>query len=313
MTRRRKGWLLGALTLCLAFLPLPRLAAEEAAHFHHLGLNVTDVEAALDYYSRYFSAVRVKFRGVADALLVDRAFLIFKKVDSPPPSELKSAIWHIGWGGVDGPSEYEWRKREGVEFETPVTPLGSNHFMYAYGPSRELIEVWTGFHHNRFGHVHLFAHDVNVTTKWYVEHLGLEASRPHVPKPPPADPDQEYIPGDLSILRTLWANAVTSHGVTLNIFGKPGDPKPPWWRYDEIREFAPTRGRAVDHIAFGYRDLTPVYERFKAAGVEIVEPLAFHPELQLKSFSVLGPDRVTIEIVEARPLPEGLWDDSGEP
>lgn len=49
--------------------------------------------------------------------------------------------------------------------------------------------------------------------------------------------------------------------------------------------------------------------RLESAGVEIVQPIRLDRKLNLKSFFVMGPDRVTIEIVEAKPIPEGPWDD----
>ena len=45
----------------------------------------------------------------------------------------------------------------------------------------------------------------------------------------------------------------------------------------------------------------------KAAGVQIVEPIAQRPADDLKSFFIQGPDNVLLEIVEAKPVPEGLW------
>ena len=45
----------------------------------------------------------------------------------------------------------------------------------------------------------------------------------------------------------------------------------------------------------------------KAGGVQIVEPIAERPGDGLKSFFVQGPDNVLLEIVEAKPIPDGLW------
>ena len=45
----------------------------------------------------------------------------------------------------------------------------------------------------------------------------------------------------------------------------------------------------------------------KAAGVQIEAPIAMRPADDLKSFFVRGPDNVLIEIVEAKPIPDGLW------
>jgi hypothetical protein len=48
----------------------------------------------------------------------------------------------------------------------------------------------------------------------------------------------------------------------------------------------------------------------KQAGVKIVRSIAVDESLKLKSFFVLAPDDVLVEIVEARPLPEGVWEGS---
>ena len=45
----------------------------------------------------------------------------------------------------------------------------------------------------------------------------------------------------------------------------------------------------------------------KAAGVQIEAPIAMRPADDLKSFFVQRPDNVLIEIVEAKPIPDGLW------
>lgn len=285
--------------------------AEETAAFHHVHINAVDPASSISYYKRYFSAVPVKYADVSDALLTDRSFILFNRVETPAPSELKTAIWHLGWGGVDGPSDFAWREREGVEFETPLMPLGNLHYMYAYGPDRELVEVWTGFHHHRFGHVHLLADDINATKNWYRAHLGLQGPTQDSPRPPAIPADLTFDPGagDPSVFRYMWTTQVMTDAVTLNIFGKPGPEKTFWWAHEPIAEFAKTDGRVVDHIAFSYRDLDAAFERMKAEGVEIVEPIADRPEFGLRSFFVRGPDGVLIEIVQSRPLPQGIWEE----
>jgi catechol 2,3-dioxygenase-like lactoylglutathione lyase family enzyme len=276
--------------------------AEERAHFHHVRLNVTDVDKSMRFYARVFGAVPVKFQGVAEALFTERSFILFNKVSQAPPSELTSAIWHIGWGGVDVKSEYEWWKNRGVTIHTPLSPLPGpdNYYFYLSGPDKELIEINTMGHH-RFGHVHLFATDVNETTSWYAKHLGLEPRRKgHVAKPG----------GDMSTLASIWMNSFPCDNVNLIVFGKPDrDPPPPWWRDAPLRTLQPTQGRVIDHLAYSYRAIEPVYERMKQAGVKIVRPIGLDESLKLKSFFVMAPDDVLVEIVEARPLPEGVWED----
>lgn len=270
------------------------------AHFHHVHLNVTDVDRSLKFYSRVFGAVPVKYNGAVDALFTERSFLLFEPVKESPPSALRSGIWHIGWGGVDVPNEYAWWKRHGVDFHTPPTPLPGpdNHYMYINGPDRELIEINTMGHH-RFAHVHLFATDVNETVGWYARHLGQKPRLPRVPKPK----------GDPNTIFGIWMNTFRCDNVQIIVFGAPSQsPSPNWWRDEPLVEFEPTRGRPIDHIAFSYPQIEPVLERMKADGVEIVQPIKLDETLRQKSFFVQGPDKVLVEIVEAKPIPEGLWE-----
>ena len=62
-------------------------------------------------------------------------------------------------------------------------------------------------------------------------------------------------------------------------------------------------------VAFSYRQIEPVLERMKAAGAKIAQPIAVQESLKLRSFFVLAPDDVLVEIVEAKPIPEGAWDE----
>jgi catechol 2,3-dioxygenase-like lactoylglutathione lyase family enzyme len=288
-----------SLLLALVLAPaLPR-AEGEAAHFHHVHLNVTDPQRTVQFYQSVFGATPTRFAGVSDALFTERSFILLKKVPAAPPSELVSGIWHIGWGGVDVRSEYEWLKKKGVPFHTPLTPLRGpdNYYMYISGPDRELIEINTMGHH-RFAHVHLFADDVNATATWYADHLGLPLRVRDVPKPK-----------DMAAVRGLWVNSFRCDNVQLIVFAKPDfDPKPDWWPDAPLRSLQPTTGRAIDHIAFSYRKLEPVFERMKAAGLRIVSPIAVDPEYGLKGFFVAGPNGVSVEIVEAKPIPEGIWE-----
>ena len=148
-------------------------------------------------------------------------------MEAPPPSHLATSLWHIGWAGVDGPSEFEWRAKAGIEVQTP-----------------------------------LFS----------------------------------------------W-NLIRVDNVNLIVFGAPGpgDPRPEWLPDQVGDEFVPTDGTAIDHIAFSYADITPVYERMRGTGVEIVRPIATDPEHGLTSFFVRAPDRLLVEIVQEKPVPDGIW------
>jgi len=300
--RSRRVWMIqSAATLCFVLFAQP-LAAQtvEPARFHHVMLNVVEPQKSIQFYSRVFGASPVKFSGAADALFTEKSFILLNKVDQPADSKLNTGIWHIGWGGVDVKNEYEWWKRHNVEFHTPLTPLGGpdNYYMYISGPDKEVIEINTMGHH-RFAHVHFFCTDVNESVDWYAKHLGLK----------PRFGRREKPTGDMSTLAKIWINVIQCDNVTMIFFGKPDvSPAPPWWPDEPLKEIQPTKGRPIDHIGFSYRKIEPVYERMKAAGVEITAPLQYEEETKTKFFQVLAPDKVTIEIVEAKPIPEGIWD-----
>ena len=72
------------------------------------------------------------------------------------------------------------------------------------------------------------------------------------------------------------------------------------------RSLQSTQGSPIDHIAFSYERIAPEFDRMRAAGVAIAQPIAERPD-GVKSFFVTGLDAVSIEIVEAKPIPDGLW------
>lgn len=272
----------------------------DAAHFHHVRLNVTDPTGSIKFYAKLLGAVEVDYYDKAPALFTERSFLLLNKVDEPPPHLPHSAISHIGWGSVNGQADFDWLKSQGVEFETPITQLGNNYGMYFFGPDKELVELWTGGKTHRFDHVHLWATDVQRSADWYKQHLGLQ---PRV-APKPKTKGRE--------ISSIWMAFMNCDNVGLVLFGRPDFDNRFWpggsyTKEDAPEEFQTTKGRAVNHLAFSYRDIKPVFERMKAAGVEIVEPIANRP-IGHKSFYVMAPDKILIEIVEAKPIPDASWE-----
>jgi catechol 2,3-dioxygenase-like lactoylglutathione lyase family enzyme len=281
----------------LVLLAAPSAPGQEQARFHHVHLNVTDTAATMRFYERVFGAVSVKFMGKTDALYTERSFILMTKVAAAPPAEIRSGIWHIGWGGVDVPHEYQWWKAQGVKIHTELYQLGNGWVTYFDGPDGERIEINTQGHH-RFSHIHLLAADPNKTVQWYADNLHLPLRRREVPKP-----------ADLTQVRA-WSNAFNCDNVNFIVYHQPNyRPVPPWWDQEPLMTFETSRGRPIDHFAFSFRDLRAAFARMKAAGVEIVEPIAARQnDGGLKSFFVKAPDGVLVEIVESKPVPEGIWE-----
>ncbi len=284
--------LCGALALSIRVAEMQ--APPEAARFHHVHLNSTDLQRTQEFYQRVFGAQPVTFRGVADALFTARGFILLTKVDAPPRDLETTAIRHIGWAGVDGPNEFAWWKNEGLDFHTPLTPLGQQWFFYIWGPDREIAEVYTGDRNHLFNHVHFSTDDVGAMAGWFEQHLGMRFPA-SAKQPRPTDPTQR------------WGTSARLDGVSFVLIYKDHYYADGEKRLPEGRRLEPTQGSPVDHIGFSYEDIDPVFERMQKAGVSIASPIAHRPEQDLRSFFVLGPDNVLIEIVEAEPVPDGLW------
>ena len=267
-------------------------AAPPRAHFHHVHLNVTDPQATRTFYEKFFGANEVRYRDRSDALFTEKSFILLTKVAHPAPSNLGTSLWHIGWAGVDGPSEFAWRVREGIGVQTPVTPFGGEYYMYFWGPDRELVEVWTGSRNHRFEHVHLLASNLSATVSWFENNLGLRRQ---------LSTDQK-VSGVAT--QYIWAD-----NVKLSIMERPasGQPRPAWWPAEVGETMPPTDGTVIDHIAFSFSRIEPVLERMRRAGVTVVHPIATSAEYGLTSFFVRGPDGLLVEIVAEAPIPEGIW------
>lgn len=273
------------------------------ANFHHVHLNVTNPAKSAQFYTKLFGAVEVDYYGKDEpALFVERSFILLNKVDEAPPYLPHTAINHMGWATTDAEASYEWMKKNDVEFETHVASLGNNKGMYVYGPDKEMVELWTGSRNHRFEHIHLWATDVEKSAGWMRDHLGLQARI----MPQPTIQDRENI----GAIRMAFLQC---DNVNLVYFGRP-DFDSRWWPGGSYTkedapdgDFKPTKGHTIDHIAFSYRDIEPVFERMKAAGVEIVEPIARRDDGH-ESFFVLAPDNLLVEIVRARPIPEASWE-----
>jgi catechol 2,3-dioxygenase-like lactoylglutathione lyase family enzyme len=259
------------------------LACAEQAHFHHVRLNVQDLQATADFYQKVFGATPVNFNNRTPGLFTERSFLLMNKVDKPATSNLKTAIWHIGWGGIDGPNEYQWWRSQGVEFYTPVTELGQNHYMYLYGPDKEVVEIYTGGKHHRFNHVHILASNPHLTAQWLQNTLELTDTQVRLGE------DRAF---------------VTVDNVQIIIY-----PNTERYRPKEQGETVlPTDDSAIAHIAFSFRDLSAAYQHSQQLQTAIESPIKTSDLHGLPSFFVRAPDGILIEMVEAKPLPEGIWE-----
>lgn len=290
------GAIVGALIACAAHAQTPAASpaspsSTQVAHFHHVHLNTTDPAAAVDFYTSKFKARKEKFAGLLDAVWTGDSWLLFTKVSAPPPSEIVSGIWHIGWGAEDMKSAYQKQVDSGTKFATPITDIsgmvgGNRPFYYAYvdGPEHALIEINTANHHN-FGHVHMYSADPPAAGAWYGKYFGVRV-RPQ--------PDKRVY-NNVPIAPSAF---VTADHVSMIIYPvehiKTNAPE--LWK--DRTAFAPTRGRAIDHLGFSVDNLEAMLERMRQDGVKITSEPRSIANGQIKFAFIEGPDNVGIELLE---------------
>lgn len=289
----RRLWIPAGALLAMAVAAGQAQPPEPPARFHHVHLNTHDRARSVEFY-KLLGALPVTFAGRTDAIFTGRGFILASETDAPLKPQNRTALRHLGWAGVDGPREYARWTAEGIEVHTPLSPVGPEHFYYLWGPDREVVEFYTGDRNHWFNHVHFWSDDVAAASEWYERHLG-QRFRAGARVPRPVEPNR------------VWGNEFRLDGISFLITYKDHYYVEAERRLPEGRTLEPSGGSPLDHIAFSYESIAPVYERMRRAGVEIVRPLEASAEFGFNSFMVNGPDGVLVEIVEAEPIPDGLW------
>ena len=263
------------------------------AHFHHVTVNVTDPQAAIDFYTKRFESERAKFHGKEDAVWTQKSWIFLNKVKQDPPFEIQSTIWHIGWGAEDMKKEYQRQLDLGTKFETPITDISKlanfNGFYYAYvdGPSHSLIELNTANHH-RFGHLHLLSDDPIAAAEWYADILGMPKSRRAPSR------EKRYYEG----FQVGPSASFNADNVNVIIFPSGYIEKqwPKFWA--ERKGFVSPKGRAIDHVGFSVDNLDDALKAMRARGVKVIgKPGKFRGTKQRAAF-IEGPDKILIQLVE---------------
>lgn len=280
----------------LSVVFLSAIASTSAAqtHFHHVHLNSTDPNAAIEFYTTHLSGEKATFGG-ADAIWTQKSWLLFNKVKRPPPYEVVSPLFHIGWGAEDMKAEFERQIKLGTTFQTVLTDgvelFGAgtrdrNFFMYVDGPDHATIEVQSAMHHN-FMHVHLLSDDPVAAAAWHETHLGLtprnqlktERAFRGIPTGPSAS-------SQLDNVTFFWYP--TAHAKAL--YGG---------QWKGRTQYATNRGRVIDHVAVSVDNLDQTLARLRSEGVKVLT----QPRLAngMRSAFVQAPDNMEIEIVEGHP------------
>lgn len=270
------------------------------AHFHHVHLNVTDPNAAADFYTSKFDCEKATFADKSAAVWAQKSWLLFNKVKNRPQLDLSSAIWHMGWGAENMKETYAKQQAQGTKFFEPlndISDIGGNvgardtfYYCYVQSPDNALIELNTARHHN-FGHLHLFSADPISTAEWWGKYFGVRLS-PALKSPNARKP---------RIYREVQIGPSASFNVdNVNVIIFPIEyPKKAYASQWQGRtNFDSTSGKAIDHIALSVDNLAETLKVMKADGVKVVKDIKPIKGTRIKSAFIEGPDNILFELVE---------------
>jgi catechol 2,3-dioxygenase-like lactoylglutathione lyase family enzyme len=264
--------------------------------FHHVHLNSVNPAAAIEFYATHFNAARDRFQGQVPAVRTDGKWLLFDKVNRPPAWPVVSALYHIGWGAPDMPATYKRLGDRGVRFETPLTdiaqvleaPAGRAFFAYVDGPDHALIEI-NGARDDTFQHVHFLSADPVATGQWYLKHFNATSTNPNPSREPRSHNGLQIYPfmgADLDGIRFYWYPKAFGQGSY-----------PDAWK--ARTDFASSRGRVIDHVAFSVDGLERAIAKLEADGVKVLQRPKPTLNGLMRSAFVAAPDGVELEIVQA--------------
>jgi catechol 2,3-dioxygenase-like lactoylglutathione lyase family enzyme len=301
--------------------------------FHHLHLNSTDPEAAIDFYTRQFpSTAGGSWSGFPALKSPNDVLVLFTRVDAPPPTGPQSAIWHFGWhvadsrrcletyktrpevellplytseeGGSVLISSDTWPGQGGVLGLTKAQiaearakglgPAGGGGFAYMRGPDNALVEYAGDHPAERFNHIHLYQEEPLCAQLWYQRHLGAPVRA--------GWGGGSLSEADCRVPRgpdRTWP-ALGREGMfrTPRAGVEFGDVALIWYANQGEVPLVGTRGQLQDHIALAVTDLDAWIDKLSGEGVTFLEGV--YPLGDTRAVMIEGPSREALELVEVK-------------
>jgi catechol 2,3-dioxygenase-like lactoylglutathione lyase family enzyme len=299
--------------------------------FHHLHLNSTNPEAAIDFYTRQFpSTSKVTFAGGPALQSPNNVLVLFTKISKAPAMEPQSAFWHFGWhvtdvrktmeaykqrpdvkllalyttdeGGTVFVSSDTWPGTGGVLGLTKsqiseakakgVQPAGGAGFAYLQGPDGAIVEYQGNMPAERFNHVHMYREHPFCDQLWYQKHLNADLGARGTP----------YTETNCKVPRgpdKTWP-ALEKEGM----YRTPAAPLTfgdvalnSYMRPGE-KPLVGTRGQLMDHFALSVTNLDAWITKLRNEGVRFLkQPYKLG---NLRAVMIEGPSLEAIELVEVR-------------
>ena len=238
----------------------------ETLPYDHIHLNVPDQPAAFQWYLKYIGGeVNPE---APNRINFGTTRLMFLNGKAAPPSA-GSAVDHLGFSFPDLDAKVKELEAAGVKIEGPVRDLpGIFKIAFAQDPWGTRLELVQDPELLGLHHVHMRNPDPEETFKWLLANFGGE---------------RMPLKGKLDAIRYAAPNFSTV------------------WILVQRGETAPTTGRAIDHIGWRARDLTPKIEELRKKGVTIEtepRPLTLANKTTIHFAYVGGPAGARVELVQ---------------
>jgi catechol 2,3-dioxygenase-like lactoylglutathione lyase family enzyme len=306
----------------------------DAPGFHHLHLNSVDPDAAIDFYTRVFPTTsKTRWGGLPALASPNDVLMLFTRVDTQPPTQPQTAIWHFGWhvpdtraalqsytqkpgvqllplytgdyGGSVFISSDTWPGAGGVLGRTKaqiaeakatgVQPARAGGFGYMAGPDDALVEYAGNHPAERFNHVHLYQEDPFCAQLWYQTHLNAPLFRGRTGGEPLTEATCTVPRGPDRTFPALDRDGMLRTPSAAVVFG---DVAFPWYMRQGDAPLVTTRGQLYDHVALSVTDLDAWVVKLRDEGVRfLAEPYRLG---DTRAVMIEGPSREAIELVEVR-------------
>jgi catechol 2,3-dioxygenase-like lactoylglutathione lyase family enzyme len=260
----------GSIVLVVLTLSAPESLL--AAEFRGVRLNVSDPEAAAQWYCKHLGGTLVGGDAAGPerldatnrpsrAVRFGRTTLEFVLAKSPSgmavSGSVGSGVDHLGFGYADLGREMERFAKSGVEIVSGIEQEGPIRYAFIKDRWGTLIELVEDREIHSFHHVHLATTDPKTTLKWYTDVFGGRVTR---------------FAGVLPGIRygDVWVLVKTAK-----------------------RPSAPTEGRAIDSLRWSTADLNAAMRQFRARQVSFSVAGA---SARAKVIVVAAPDQVRTEL-----------------
>ena len=186
----------------------------------------------------------------------------------------------------------------------PPAPPRDGGFSYVVAPDGVLFELTGGpGTRDSFSHMHFYHEKPLCAANWYVEQLGMEL-------PPVRDssgvetPRQAWDPCDVPYGEAGWPSLEPIGTIRQPSGGvRFGNGSMSWYprqcvsdRCGRDQPLVPSRGQALDHVAFTVENLDTLIARLRTAKVKVLEgPYTFGGA---RAFMIEDPDGLAIELID---------------